>query len=314
MIENSEINIDSRVLAYIDSSISKNTARAYKSDWSDFVKFCKYKGYQELPAKYETIGEYLVYCADTLNLRPSTISRRIAAIVRTHRDNKHPLDTKHKYIRPTLQGIKRAKGARQVGSKALLTSDIKKMIDASNVDDVRSIRDKCIILIGFVGAFRRSELVNIDYEDIEKTIEGLIILIKASKTDQEAIGRKVGIPYSKNKFYCPVKTYEKWIQVSQIKNGPLFRKINKSNHIQEKRLSDRSVVLIIKNSVINAGLDPSKYAGHSLRSGFATSAAFAGADEKEIMKTTGHKSVQMVHRYFQDANLFKNNAAKKLDL
>lgn len=314
MNKKDDININSKVLEYIDSSISKNTARAYKSDWEDFRKFCKYNKYQELPAKYETIGEYLVYCADTLNLRPSTISRRIAAIVRTHRDNKHPLDTKHKYIRPTLQGIKRKKGSRQVGSKALLTQDIKKMIDATNVDDIRSLRDKSLILLGFVGAFRRSEIVNIYYEDIEETIEGLIIHIKASKTDQESIGRKVGIPYSKNHFYCPVKSYNRWIQSSEIKSGPLYRKINKSNNIEDKKLSDRTVALIIKNAVVNAGLNPTKYAGHSLRSGFATSSAFAGADEKEIMKTTGHKSVQMVHRYIQDANLFKNNAAKKLDL
>ena len=191
MNNNEEININSKVLEYIDSSISKNTARAYKSDWLDFKKFCKYKGFQELPAKYETIGEYLVYCADTLNLRPSTISRRIAAIVRTHRDNKHPLDTKHKYIRPTLQGIKRIKGSRQVGSKALLTEDIKKIIDAISVDNIRTLRDKSLILLGFIGAFRRSELVNINLEDVEETIEGLIIHIKASKTDQEAIGRKV---------------------------------------------------------------------------------------------------------------------------
>ncbi|MBI28803.1 MAG: Tyrosine recombinase XerD [Alphaproteobacteria bacterium MarineAlpha5_Bin11] len=314
MNENSEINIDSRVLEYIDSSISKNTARAYQSDWADFNKFCKYKGYQSLPAKYETIGEYLVYCADTLNLKPSTISRRIAAIVRTHRDNKHPLDTKHKYIRPTLQGIKRKKGSRQVGSKALLTEDIKKIINATNVDDIRSLRDKSLILLGFIGAFRRSELVNIDCEDIEENIEGLIVHIKASKTDQEALGRKVGIPYSKNQFYCPVKSLRRWMEAASINKGPLYRKINKSNNIQEKKLSDRAVALIIKNAVINAKLDPSRYAGHSLRSGFATSSAFAGADEKEIMKTTGHKSVQMVHRYIQDANLFKNNAAKKLDL
>ena len=314
MNNNEEININSKVLEYIDSSISKNTARAYKSDWLDFKKFCKYKGFQDLPAKYETIGEYLVYCADTLNLRPSTISRRIAAIVRTHRDNKHPLDTKHKYIRPTLQGIKRIKGSRQVGSKALLTEDIKKIIDAISVDNIRTLRDKSLILLGFIGAFRRSELVNINLEDVEETIEGLIIHIKASKTDQEAIGRKVGIPYSKNNFYCPVISFRRWIEAAKIKNGPLYRKINKSNNIQENKLSDRTVALIIKNLLTNAGIDPTRYAGHSLRSGFATSSAFAGADEKEIMKTTGHKSVQMVHRYIQDANLFKNNAAKKLDL
>tara|TARA_B100000686_G_C16704097_1_gene925189 strand:+ start:170 stop:1117 length:948 start_codon:yes stop_codon:yes gene_type:complete len=297
-------------------SISENTRRAYRFDWESFTKYCKYNNLQSLPAKYETIGEYLTHCADVLNLKVSTISRHLAAIVRKHRDNEYPLDTKHKYIRPALKGIKNKKGSWQKGKKPLLTNDIKKMINSFGpADDIRSLRNKCLILIGFTGAFRRSELVNINFEDIENRIEGLIIHISKSKTDQEGKRiHEVEIPRSENINYCPVKFYDKWIKASQINSGPIFRKINKSNNIQEKRLSDRVVALIIKETMIKSSLEPNEYAGHSLRSGFATQAARGGADEKSIMKTTGHKSVQMVHRYIKDSRRFKNSAAKKLGL
>ena len=310
-----DLNINSKVLEYIDSGITGSTEKAYRSDWEDFEKFCKINKYQSLPAKYETIGEYLVFLADNMNRKPSTIERRISAILRKHRMNKHPLDSKHKYIRPTLEGIKRVKGAKQIGSKAISIPTLKKMIDSIGVDDIRSIRDKSLILLGFVGGFRRSEIVNIDYEDIEEfDTEGLLINITKSKTDQRSEGRQLLIPYSDNENYCPVKQLQKWLNVSQIKSGPIYRKINKSNLIQENRLSDKVVVIKVKKYLEKAGINSKMYAGHSLRSGFATSAALAGASLEEIKRTTGHKSDKIVQGYLDSASLVKKNAAKKLDL
>ena len=315
MAENKEININPKVIEYIDKGITGSTKNAYNSDWADFEKFCKLKKYQSLPAKYETIGEYLVYLADIKRRKPSTIERRISAILRHHRMNKHPLDAKHKYIRPTLDGIKRTLGTKKRKSKAILIPTLKKMIDSIVVDDIRSIRDKSLILLGFVGGFRRSELVNLDYEDIEEfDTEGLIIFIKSSKTDQAAEGKRVNIPYSNNIKYCPVKKLQQWVEVSNIRSGPIYRKINKSNLIQEKRLSDKVVAMIVKDYLKKAGLDPKNYAGHSLRRGFATSAALAGANLEEIKRTTRHKSDKIVQEYLDDAKLVKKNAARKLDL
>ena len=164
------------------------------------------------------------------------------------------------------------------------------------------IRDKAIILVGFSGGFRRSEIVNIDYDDVEFVSEGVKIFIKRSKTDQSGEGMIKAIPYFDNKSFCPVLALKQWIEHSKIKSGRLFD------------ISDKSISLIIKKYASLAGLDPNKYGGHSLRSGFATSAAESGAEERNIMAMTGHKTTQMVRRYIKEANLFKNNALNKIKL
>ncbi len=158
------------------------------------------------------------------------------------------------------------------------------------------------MLVGFSGGFRRSELVNIDYEDLEFVNEGLKIFIKRSKTDQSGEGMIKAIPYFDNKIFCPVIAIKNWINFSEIRSGKIFS------------VSDKSIALIIKKYALIAGLDPNKYGGHSLRSGFATSAAESGAEERNIMAMTGHKTTQMVRRYIQEANLFKNNALNKLKI
>ena len=162
------------------------------------------------------------------------------------------------------------------------------------------------MLIGFSGGFRRSELVNIDYEDLEFVVEGVKIFIKRSKTDQSGEGMTKAIPYFDNEDFCPVIALKSWIEASQISSGPLKDKIF--------NISDKGVALIIKKYANLAGLDAQRYAGHSLRSGFATSAAESGAEERSIMAMTGHKSTEMVRRYIKEANLFKNNALNKIKI
>tara|TARA_B100000315_G_scaffold96766_1_gene88947 strand:+ start:161 stop:1132 length:972 start_codon:yes stop_codon:yes gene_type:complete len=311
---------------YIHKENPYNTLRAYKSDWIDFEKYCKFNNYNALPSTHETIANYLIYCAEerSIKLKTATIIRRYSAIARKHRDNKYPIDRKL-YIEGVLEAIARKKGNSNISAKALLDTDIKKIIDKIDEDKdegsrIRNIRDKTIILLGFFGAFRRSEISSINIENVEELILGLQVRLVKSKTDQFGIGRNIAIPYSKNTKYCAVNSYKLWneeLKKFNIKDGPLFRKINKSNNVeigQLNRMSPHRISLIIKKRATNAGLKNPKISGHSLRSGFATSAAFAGAEERDIMRTTGHKSERMVRKYIQEADLFKNNAAKKINL
>ena len=201
-------------------------------------------------------------------------------------------------------GIKRKMGVKQTSKKPILINDLKLIINAINKDknEYKKLQNKALILIGFAGGFRRSELVSIEYEDIEFVNEGVKILVQRSKTDQTGIGMMKAIPYFQNKIYCPVTSLRDWISHSKISDGKIFK------------ISDRTVALTIQKYALLAGLDKTKYAGHSLRSGFATSTAEIGADERSIMAMTGHKTTQMVRRYIQEANLFKYNALNKIKI
>jgi site-specific recombinase XerD len=212
-------------------------------------------------------------------------------------------------------GIKRRKGSIQKGKKPILINDLIKIInviDQEKIENIKKLRDKSILLIGFSGGFRRNEIVSLDFEDLDFVIEGLKITVKRSKTDQYGEGLIKGLPYFENKMYCPVTTLKKWLNVSKIKDGALFRRFAKGSKLTKSRLTDQTVALIIKEYLNLAGINSTNYSGHSLRSGFATSAAESGAEERSIMAMTGHKSTEMVRRYIKDANLFKNNALNKI--
>ena len=214
-------------------------------------------------------------------------------------------------------GIKRRKGSIQRGKKPLLINDLKKVInviDDQNNVEIKKIRDRSIILIGFSGGFRRNEIVSLEFEDLDFVKEGLKINLRKSKTDQFGEGFVKGLPYFDNKQYCPVTSVEKWIKISKINSGALFRRFSKGSKLTENRLTDQTVALRIKEYLTLAGIDSTNYSGHSLRSGFATSAAESGAEERSIMAMTGHKSSEMVRRYIKEANLFKNNALNKINI
>ena len=214
-------------------------------------------------------------------------------------------------------GIKRRKGVVQKGKKPILINDLKKIVDVINqqkIKDIKKLRDKSIVLIGFSGGFRRNEIVSLDVEDLEFVFEGLKITVNRSKTDQFGEGFIKGLPYFDNKLYCPVTTVQRWLNISKIKKGPLFRRFIKGSKLSENRLTDQTVALIIKQYLNSAGINSSNYSGHSLRSGFATSVAEAGAEERSIMAMTGHKSTEMVRRYIKESNIFKNNALNKLKI
>ncbi len=292
-------SLEIETLKNLKNSKSNNTLRAYQSDFRDFSLFCSKNGFSSMPTQPKIIALYITHLSKSSKF--STLKRRIASIRVLHKLKGHYLDTKHPIIMENLHGIKRTIGSRQKAKKPILISDLKLIIKAI---DKEKIRDKALILIGFSGGFRRSELVNIYYDDIEFVPEGVKILIKRSKTDQSGEGSIKAIPYFDNQEFCPVVALKNFINVklSNLNEGKVFD------------ISDKSVALIIKKYAEKAGLDSSKYAGHSLRSGFATTAAEFGAEERNIMAMTGHKTTQMVRRYIQEANLFKNNALNKIKI
>jgi site-specific recombinase XerD len=212
-------------------------------------------------------------------------------------------------------GIKRRKGSIQKGKKPLLINNLKKIInviDEYNNQEIKKLRDRSIILIGFSGGFRRTELVSLDYDDLDFVTEGVKINLKRSKTDQFGEGSLKGLPYFDSQQYCPVESIKDWINISKINSGPLFRRFSKGSKLTNNRLTDQTVALRIKHYLNYTNINSSNYSGHSLRSGFATSAAEAGAEERSIMAMTGHKSTEMVRRYIKEADLFKNNALNKI--
>tara|TARA_B100001123_G_scaffold404257_1_gene493479 strand:+ start:61 stop:1014 length:954 start_codon:yes stop_codon:yes gene_type:complete len=299
----------------LKNSKAVNTLRAYKSDFKDFGAFCAKHGLNSLPSEPKVVSLYLTYLSK--NSKMSTLRRRLVSISMVHKLKGHYLDTKHPIIIENLMGIRRVKGSIQNGKKPLLINHLKSIINAinkENYEEIRKLRDKSIILIGFGGGFRRTELISIDYEDLEFVPEGLKIIIRRSKTDQFGEGMIKGLPYFDNPEYCPVNNLKKWLELSKIKAGPIFRRFAKGSSITNYRLTDQTVVLLIKNYLNLAGIDNSNFSGHSLRSGFATVAAESGANERSIMAMTGHKTTQMVRRYIREANIFKNNALNKIKL
>ena len=295
-------SLELETLKNLKSSKALNTLRAYKADYKDFASFCLKNGFKPIPSEPKIISLYLTYLSKSSKF--STLKRRLASISVIHKLSGHYIDIKHPMITENLMGIKRIKGSYQKAKKPILINELKLIVDVIDKDknEKNRFKNRALILVGFAGGFRRSELVAILYEDIDFVTEGVKIFIKRSKTDQSGEGMTKGIPYFSNSNYCPVISLKNWIEISEIKSGQIFD------------ISDKSVALTVKKYAAIAGLDSNKYSGHSLRSGFATSAAELGAEERSIMAMTGHKTTQMVRRYIQEANLFKNNALNKIKI
>ena len=306
--------LQEETLLNLQSSKANNTVRAYKSDFNDFGIFCSQNGFKSLPSEPKIVSLYLTHLS-TKDAKMSTLKRRLVSIGVIHKLKGHYLDTKHPAIIENILGIKRRKGSFQKSKKPILINSLKKIIDVIDQEDkeeIKKLRDRSIILIGFSGGFRRNEIVSLDYDDLDFVPEGLKINIKRSKTDQFGEGFTKALPYFDGSKYCPVASLKNWIEISNVTSGPVFRRFVKGSKLSEKRLTDQTVALLIKEYLNLAGIDSKNYSGHSLRSGFATSAAESGAEERNIMAMTGHKSTEMVRRYIKEANLFKNNALSKI--
>lgn len=284
-------------------SVAENTRRAYRFD---LVAFEAWGG--SIPASPELIAAYLAAEADKLAI--ATLQRRLASISKAHAMRGLPNPVPSELVRATMRGIRRRSIRPRQEAKALVRDDLFVVLDAMG-SSVRDARDRALLLIGFAGGFRRSELVGLDVEDLASVRQGLVVTLRRSKTDQLGIGRRIGIPHGRTR-HCPVGAIETWFTVSGIESGPIFRPVRQTGGVLMSRLSGEAVALAIQERLARAGFDPSGYSGHSLRAGFATSAAMAGASTWKIRAQTGHASDAMLSRYIRDGSLFTENAAGML--
>ena len=305
-----------RARAFVAQGQAANTARAYAADWAHFSAWCADHGLAALPAAPATVALYLTDLAEPSEAgqaprKVSTIQRRLSGIVSHHRAADHPSPAESREVRAVMRGIRRSKGTRQVGKAPLMVNDLRALMLVLP-HSPSGIRDRALLLLGFAGAFRRSELVALNVDDLEFSSAGLAITLRRAKTDQEGRSRRIGIPYGSSEKSCPVRSLQAWLESARIHDGPVFRSLDRFQRVQPRRLSDKAVARIIKRRAKAVGLDPERYAGHSLRSGLATSAAAGGASERAIMAQTGHRSTDMVRRYIREANLFAADNAASL--
>lgn len=315
--KNSRIEDNQRLSAKakkrLEKSKADNTMKAYYADWRDFADWCDYHHERALPALPETIVNYMNDLAD--EAKANTVSRRVTAISENHiaagfTGEKNP--AKAGIVRAAMSAIRREKGTFQRGKTPILLETLYRIAAFFDEDDIVSLRDRALILLGFSGAFRRSELVRIKGEDLEFTLQGVVIFIPQSKGDQYGQGSKIAIPYAPDDKICAVTALLKWLNASGIHYGPIFRPFTKYHELRNTQLSDKSVALIVKKYAKLAGFNPAQFAGHSLRRGFATSAAQHDVDALSIMRQTRHKSEKMVHRYIEQGNLFKENPLNRM--
>ncbi len=306
-------SIADKAKLFAASSKSEATKKAYRADFKHFSEWCIGHSLNPLPARPETVAFYITTLADQ-EFATSTIERRLVAISQAHKLTGHQTPTTAQSVREVWKGIRREQGTAQISKRPLLTVELRRIIQQLTPHRLIDVRDAALLLIGFAGGLRRSELVGLDLGDIEERVRGLVLEIRRSKTDQEGEGQKVGIPCGRNEETCPVRRLQTWIQRAEIDSGPIFRLVLKGGGIRPKRLSGRGVNLVVKKHVETIGLNPAKYGAHSLRSGFATEAAKNGASEREIMRQTRHRSREVVRRYIKDGGIFRSNAAEKLGL
>lgn len=299
-----------RVISYVRQSRSDNTLRGYKSDWRHFSAFSESLGIEPMPATPEMVASYLSACADS-GLKAGSIQRRVSAITAMHQAAGHASPTSNATVKLCLAGIRRALGTHQEGKTPALTADLAAMC-SHLPSDLLGIRDRAILLIGFAGAFRRSELVGLNVEDLQFGDDGVRILIAHSKTDQEGAGQVVGI--ARGMSLCPVAALQAWLSAAGITTGPVFRSVTRHGEIKSSRLTDQVVALVVKRYSTGAGIEAAKYSGHSLRAGLVTQAALNRVPEYVIMRQTRHKSTEMLRRYIRDAALFRDNASAQLGL
>jgi integrase len=288
------------VLRLINASLSEGTKRGYRKDIAHFEAWGG-----SIPASPETIAAYLADLSATY--KTATIVRCVTALSKAHEATSAANPTKSEIVRATMRGIKRTLGTAHKEAKPVLREDLFQMLERMG-NSPKDIRDKALLLLGFAGAFRRSEVTGLNVTDIEHVRQGIVVTLRRSKTDQIGAGRKIGIPFGRSRW-CPVKHLTEWLHHSKIETGPLFRGVNRHGHVAEQCLSGEAVCIIVKQRAQAAGFDPGGYSGHSLRAGLATSAAMAGASAWKIRQQTGHASDAMLSRYIRDGDMFASNAA-----
>lgn len=307
------IRLAEQARRFIEGAKAENTRRAYRSDWRHFDSWCGAQGLASLPAKPETVTLYMTALA--ANHKPASLTRKLTSISKAHEAAgfPSPASMQHAVVSETMKGIRRSLCTAQPGKEPLLTADVLAMLDVLE-ERLLGIRDRALLLVGFSGGLRRSELANLDVEDVTETEDGLVIRVRRSKTDPEGKGATIALPYGSAAATCPVRSYRAWISAASISAGPAFRAVDRHGRVGSGRLDAGSIARIVKHTAAAAGLDPARYAGHSLRAGFATQAFLNGAAEVSIMRQTRHKSLNTLRKYIRDRSLFRDNPAGKLGL
>jgi integrase len=301
-----------RAREYVAASTSPKTIREYTIGWRDFSRWCARHGLPPMPATPEIVALYIAELAT--KRKPATLALRLSAITFYHRAAGHDSPVHSLAVRKTLAGIRRTVGTAPVTKAPLSVADLRLIVTDHLRPGIRGTRDRAMLLLGFAGAFRRSELVAVNVEDIEHVAEGIVVTLRRSKTDQEGAGRKVGIPYGRSPETCPVRALDAWLSQAGIREGAIFRRIDMYGNVRAQAVGAKTVAVAVKHYAASIGRDASTFSGHSLRAGFATAAAGAGAHERDIMRQTGHRSLTMVRRYIRDGSLFTRNAAATVGL
>lgn len=302
-IETPRLNLATKVNEFIRDSRAPNSRLAYASD---LAQFCDWGG--ALPASPELVAAYLAAHADVLSV--ATLRRRLTAISHAHRTHSKVNPVATELVKATLRGIARTRARPAGAAKPLLRDNLFSVLDAIGTS-ASDLRDRALLLIGFAGALRRSEVVGLDFADLTQTGDGVVITLRHSKTDQLNTGQKIGVPFGRER-HCPVRALSDWLKVSGIQDGAVFRPMNRHGAILDRRLSSEAVSLIVKRRLAAAGFDPTGFSGHSLRAGFITSAAISGAPIWKIRKQTRHTTDQGVARYIRTDAFFIQNAAEGL--
>jgi len=303
-----------------ENAKAPNTRRAYESDWASWVKFCVSQNFVPLPADPDHVTLYLTHLTTEFGLagkklRPRTAERHLAAINTTHCALGLTFDRHNQALTKTLDGIRRKFRVSQKGARAFRTEDIIALCKTFGLDR-RSQRDKAIILLGFAGGFRRSEIVGLNVEDLEFKDGILRVMLRKSKTDQVGKGRTIVIMPGRNSETCPVAAVRTWLGTAEIEDegkNPAFRPVNRHSGVEFRRLSDRAVDLIAKEACCAAKLKES-YSAHSLRAGHVTETLARGHDRAAIKRQTGHASDAMLDRYARETDLAANNSSSSLGL
>ncbi len=283
-----------------------NTQRAYRSDLKYFKEWCLQNGQCELPAPVSTLAAYVSHLADSHKW--ASINRKLAAIRKLHELNNWELPTKDRAFRAVMEGIKRTNGVRQKQAPAFKINELKKILRAMEVTTYAGLRDKCLILLGFAGAYRRSELVSLNIEDVDFNDDGAIISLSKSKTNQYGEAEEKAFFYSPEADFCPIRNLKQWIHRLGRTSGPMFVRVRKGNQLTEERLNDMTVYETVKKYLGD------RYSPHSLRASFITIAKINGADDSEIMRQSKHKTSLMIQRYTRIEDIKQHNAATKLGL
>jgi len=314
---------------FAEHATAERSAHEQAQDWKRFELWCASEHLTALPALPETVASFAAdVAANGFTLgqgkqkgkgrpyKPATVVRHLASVAMVHRRAGFDSPCDSTTVKDTTRGIKRKKakdGVRREKKAAALADTVKAMVAECDRTTLAGIRDAALMLVGFAGAFRRSELAGLNREDIVIDSDGMLIRLRRSKTDQEGDGIDKWIQRGQNGT-CPVKVLEQWIEQAGIQSGPLFRAVDRHGKPRQNGLCDRTVAEVVKKLAKAANLDPAQFSGHSLRRGHAQEATRGGATVKQIMDHVGWQSERTAHGYMDDANVKNRSTSGKIGL